>query len=196
MSVLSGRPAVIGVAALTALATAVTARQPWVRGTVDDAMVGGSLQEVTGQEAVTGFVALGLVVLAGAVAAAATRRLGRRVAAVVLLATGATMAVLVLGVLVDPDAVLGAGVAAVTGRTGTLEATAEATPWAYLGLVPAVGAILTGVLAWRGADRWPQPSAAYDRPDTERPGRRGERVATDWERLTSGEDPTTDRGTP
>ena len=196
MSTLSGRPATIGIAALTALGTAVAARQPWVRGTVDDAMIGGSLQEVTGQEAVTGFVALGLVVLAGAVAAAATRRLGRRVASVVLLAVGATMAVLVTGVILDPDTVLGTAAATVTGRTGTLAADAEATVWAYLALVPALGAMVTGVLAWRGVTRWPLPSAAYDRPDAERPGRRGERVATDWERLSGGEDPTTDRGSP
>jgi uncharacterized membrane protein (TIGR02234 family) len=196
MSALTGRPAVIGLAALTALGTAVTARQPWLRGSVDDAMIGGSLQEVTGQEAVTGFVALGLVVLAGAVAAAATRRLGRRVAAVVLLATGATMAVLVTGVLLDPDAVLGTAAAAVTGRTGTLEAAAEPTLWAYLALLPALGALVTGALAWRGVRNWPLPSAAYDRPDTERPGRRGERVASDWERLSEGDDPTTDPRTP
>ena len=166
MSALSGRPATIGIAALTALGTAVAARQPWVRGTVDDAMIGGSLQEVTGQEAVTGFVALGLVVLAGAVAAAATRRLGRRVASVVLLAAGATMAVLVTGVILDPDAVLGTATATVTGRTGTLAADAEATVWAYLALVPALGAMITGVLAWRGVTRWPLPSAAYDRHAT------------------------------
>ena len=66
MSALERRPAAIGIAALSALLTAVAARRPWVRGTVDDAMVGGSLQEATGEEAVTGFVALGLVILAGA----------------------------------------------------------------------------------------------------------------------------------
>ena len=196
MSAWTGRPATIGLAALTALGTAVAARQPWVRGTVDDAMIGGSLQEVTGQEAVTGFVALGLVVLAGAVAAAATRRVGRRVASVVLLVAGAVMGVLVTGVLLDPATVLGTSAATVTGRTGTLEASADATAWAYLALVPAIGAVLTGVLCWRGVTRWPLPSAAYDRPDADRPGGRGERVASDWERLSGGEDPTTDRGTP
>ena len=62
--------------------------------------------------------------------------------------------------------------------------------------ITGLGAMVTGVLAWRGVTRWPLPSAAYDRPDAERPGRRGERVATDWERLSGGEDPTTDRGSP
>lgn len=196
MSGPTGRPAVMAIAALTALGTAVTARQPWLRGTVDDAMIGGSTQEVAGQEAVTGFVALGLVVLAGAVAAAATRELGRRVSGAVLVVTGGVMGALVLGVILDPGGVLGAAAATSTGRTGTLTATAEPTTWAYLALGPVVGALLAGVLSWRGATRWPRPSAAYDRPDTERPGRRGERVASDWERLTGGEDPTTDRGTP
>ena len=58
---LAGSRSAIGIAALSALLTAVAVRRPWVRGTVDDAMVGGSLQEATGEEAVTGFVALGLV---------------------------------------------------------------------------------------------------------------------------------------
>lgn len=196
MSALTRRPAAIAIAALSALLAAITAGRPWVRGTVDDAMVGGSLQEATGQEAVTGFVALGLVVLAGAVAAAATRRIGRRVAAVILLVTALAMAGLVLRVLLDPGAVLGAIAAASTGRTGALSAAGQATVWAYLAILPGLGALGTAALAWRGARAWPEPSAAYDRPGTERPGRRGERVATDWDRLSEGEDPTTDRATP
>lgn len=196
MSRLTHRPATIAIAALSAVLSAVAAGRPWVRGTVDDTMVGGSLQEATGQEAVTGFVALGLVVLAGAVAAAATRRVGRRVAAGILLVTALTMAALVLRVVLDPSAVLGAIAASSTGRTGTLSATGEVTAWAFVALLPAVGALVTAVLAWRGARAWPEPSAAYDRPGTERPGRRGERVATDWDRLSEGEDPTTDGGTP
>lgn len=195
MSALTRRPAAILVATASALLATVTAPRPWVRGSVDDAMVGGSIQEVTGQEAVTGFVALGLVVLAGAVAAAATRRLGRRVSAVILLAAALGMAGLVLRVLLDPGAVLGASAAASTGRTGALSADAQATPWAYLALLPALGALLTGALAWRGARTWPEPSAAYDRPGSERPGRRGESVTTEWDRLSGGEDPTLDRGT-
>jgi uncharacterized membrane protein (TIGR02234 family) len=196
MSALTGRGGAIAVGALSALLTAVAARRPWVRGTVEDAMIGGSVQEATGQEAVTGFVALGLVVLAGAVAAAATRRMGRRVASVILLLTAVGMAALVLRVLLDPAQVLGTLAAASTGRTGTLAADAAATPWAFAALLPAVGAFVAAALAWRGATRWPLPSAAYDRPGAERPGRRGERVSTDWERLSSGEDPTTDRGGP
>lgn len=195
MSALERRPAAIGIAALSALLTAVAARRPWVRGTVDDAMVGGSLQEATGEEAVTGFVALGLVILAGAVAAAATRRLGRRVAAVLVLLASLGMAGLVLRVILDPGGVLGAITAASTGRTGALSASGETTVWAYVALLPVLGGLLTAALAWRGARSWPEPSAAYDRPGSERPGRRGERVATDWDRLSEGEDPTTDRGT-
>lgn len=196
MSRLTRRPAAIAIAALSALLTAVTAGRPWVRGTVDDAMVGGSLQEATGQEAVTGFVALGLVILAGAVAAAATRRLGRRVAAVILLLTSLGMAGLTLRVILAPEDVLGAITAASTGRTGTLAATADPTLWAYIALVAALGGLVTAALAWRGAWSWPEPSAAYDRPGAERPGRRGERVSSDWDRLSEGEDPTADRGTP
>lgn len=196
MSALTQRPATMLIAAASALMAAVCAGRPWVRGTVDDAVIGGSLQEATGQEAVTGFVALGLVFLAGAVAAAATRSLGRRVAAVILVLTALGMAALVLRVLLDPSGVLGSIAASRTGRTGVLSAQAQVTAWAVVALLPALGGLVTGVLAWRGARLWPQPSAAYDRPDAERPGHRGERVTSDWEQLSSGEDPTVDRGAP
>ena len=192
MSALTSRAGTIVIAGVSALIAAATAGRPWIQGTVDDAMIGGSLQEATGDQAVTGYVALGLVILAGAVAAAATRRVGRRIAAVILLLTALGLAALVLRVVLDPGAVLGSIAAANTGRTGTLTADADATSWAYLALLPALGALTTAVLAWRGVRAWPDPKAAYDRPGSERAGRRGERVASEWDRLTEGEDPTVD----
>lgn len=193
MTFLRGRPAAILIAGLTALLAVVLAGRPWITGTVDDAMIGGSVQTVTGAESVTGIVALGLVILAGAVAAAATRRLGRRVSAVFILLTAVGMAALVLRVIVDPSDILGSMAASATGRTGSLTADGAATVWAYLALVPPLLGVIVAALAWRGASAWPLPSSAYDRPDSERPGQRGERVTTDWERLTAGEDPTTSR---
>lgn len=193
MSFLTKRPGAILIAGLSTLLAAATAGRPWIQGTVDDAMIGGSLQDATGDEAVTGYVALGLVILAGAVAAAATRRIGRRLAALILLLTGLGLAALVLRVILDPGGVLGSIAAATTGRTGSLTAEASATVWAYLALLPALGALVTAALAWRGARAWPDPSAAYDRPGSERPGARGERVASDWDRLNEGDDPTADR---
>lgn len=193
MGFLARRPGAMLLAALAALLVIITASRPWVEGTVDDAMIGRSVQQVTGEQAVTGSVALGLVLLAGAVAAAATRRIGRRVAAVILLLTSLGLAALVLRVVLDPSGVLGSVAAATTGRTGSLTADATATGWAYLSLVPALLGLVVAFLAWRGATAWPQPSAAYDRPGEERAGSRGERVTSDWERLSEGEDPTADR---
>lgn len=192
MSFFTRRPGAILIGAVAALLTVIAAGRPWIEGTVDDAMIGGSLQQVTGDEAVTGIVALGLVLLAGAVAAAASRRIGRRIAAVILLLISLVMATLVLRVVIDPSGILGSIAAASTGRTGSLTALGEATAWAYLGLVPVAGGLLLAALAWRGATAWPQPSSAYDRPGAERPGQRGERVTTDWELLSEGEDPTAD----
>ncbi len=194
MSVLTRRAGAVLIGALAALLTVIAAGRPWIEGTVDDAMIGGSLQQVGGDEAVTGIVALGLVLLAGAVAAAATRTVGRRVAAVILLLTALFLGALVLRVIMDPSAILGSAAAADTGRTGSLTATGEATGWAYLALVPALLGLVLAALAGRGATAWPQPSSAYDRPETERPGKRGERVTSDWERLSEGEDPTADAG--
>lgn len=192
MSRLAGRPAAVLLGAVTALLTVIVAGRPWVVGTVDDAMIGGSRQEISGEQAVTGIVALGLVVLAGAVAAAATRRVGRRVSAVILFLISIGMAALVVRVLLDPDTILGSLTAAATGRTGSLTADGSATGWAYLALLPALLGLVVAALAWRGATAWPQPSSAYDRPDSERPGQQGQRVSTDWDRLTEGEDPTDD----
>lgn len=193
MNALTSRAGAIGIAAVSALTAAATAGRPWIQGTVDDAMIGGSVQEATGDQAVTGYVALGLVILAGAVAAAATRRIGRRIAAVILLVTAFGLAALVLRVVLDPGSVLGSIAAANTGRTGALTATATATSWAYIALLPALGGLIVAVLAWRGARAWPEPKAAYDRPGGERAGQRGERVTSEWDRLTEGEDPTVDR---
>lgn len=192
MGFLGRRPAAILIGAVAALLTVIAAGRTWIEGTVDDAMIGGSLQQVSGDEAVTGIVALGLVLLAGAVAAAATRRLGRRIAAVILLLISLVMAALVLRVVIDPSGILGSVAAGSTGRTGSLTADGAATAWAYLALVPAACGLLLAALAWRGATAWPQPPSAYDRPGAERPGQRGERVTTDWERLSEGEDPTAD----
>ena len=191
MSFFTRRPGAVLIGALGALLSVITAGRPWIEGTVDDAMIGGSLQQVTGDEAVTGIVALGLVLLAGAVAAAATRALGRRVAAVILLLVSVVLAALVLRVLIDPSGILGSIAAADTGRIGSLTATGQATGWAYVAIVPALCGLLLAAIAWRGATAWPQPSSAYDRPGAERPGQRGERVSSDWERLSEGEDPTT-----
>ena len=192
MSFLRSRPGTIVLAAVTALLAVILAGRPWITGTVDDAMIGGSLQSVTGTDAVTGLVALGLVILAGSVAAAATRSVGRRVAAVFVLLTSLGMAALVVRVLLDPSGILGAMTASATGRTGSLTADGAATVWPYLALVPPLLGLVVAALAWRGATAWPLPSSAYDRPGSERPGQRGERVATDWELLSEGEDPTTD----
>ena len=48
MSFFTRRPGVILLAAVSALLAIILAGRPWVTGTVDDAMSGGSLQEVTG----------------------------------------------------------------------------------------------------------------------------------------------------
>ena len=60
MNALTSRAGAIGIAAVSALTAAATAGRPWIQGTVDDAMIGGSVQEATGDQAVTGYVALGL----------------------------------------------------------------------------------------------------------------------------------------
>lgn len=105
-------------------------------------------------------------------------------------------AALATWVLADPSGRLGPLAATAVGRTGTLPVTAHVTGWAWTGLLAAYGLLGTSLLGALGVRRWPGPTSRYDAPvarsgsDAGRARLRGERVATEWDRLTAGEDPT------
>jgi hypothetical protein len=54
--------------------------------------------------------------------------------------------------------------------------------------VAALALVVAGVLGLLGAPRWRGLGARYEVPEGQ--GARGQRVASDWDRLDAGEDPT------
>ncbi len=183
----------------------VSGSQTWVSGTVDDAVLGSSRVTGSGSDVASGVVALALAGAAAAIAATTSGRVVRRVVIVVLALAALGSGVLVARVVADPSGVLGAVAARSTGRTGSIETHATVTPWPFIAATGALLLLCTAVAAWLGSRRWRGLSARYDAPaapaapgrdgptsrGTDARGSRGERVASDWERLSAGEDPTT-----
>ena len=97
-------------------------------------------------------------------------------------------------VLLDPEGVLGPVAASRVGRTGSVETVADADDLA-LGRrcwpAPSRCVGLAGALV--GMRRWGGPARRYEVPEGSAAvaaGPRGERVASDWDELSAGRDPT------
>ena len=185
-----------GVVVLLALVGAglllVSGFRPWVTGAVDD-VLGATRISATGAEVAPGLSAVALAIAAAAIAMVAAGRIARAVAAVAWALCIAVAAVLAGRVLLDPEGVLGPVAASRVGRTGSVETVAEATGWPWVALL-ACGIALVGLVgALVGMRRWGGPSRRYEVPDaaaTDAAGPRGERVASDWDELSAGRDPT------
>jgi uncharacterized membrane protein (TIGR02234 family) len=168
----------------------VSGSRTWVSGTVDDAVLGASRITGTGTEVASGVVALALAALAAAIASTTSGPVVRRVTLVLLLLAALGELAFVGRVLLDPSGVLGSVAAASTGRTGTIETRASATAWPWIALGAAVVLVACAVGGWLGSGRWQGLGARYESPGSDRAGARGQRVASDWDRLDAGEDPT------
>ena len=100
--------------------------------------------------------------------------------------------ILTVRVLRDPEAVLGPVAASRVGRTGSIENVADPTVWPWVALAACAVALLGLVGAVRGLRVWGGPSSRYEVADAGGPvaGPRGERVASAWDELSAGRDPT------
>ena len=161
----------------------------WVTGTVDDPVLGSSRILGTGSELATGVVALALVAAAAALASATSGPVVRRLTLAVLALTGVGVAFVATRVALDPEQALGAVAARSLGRTGTIETNASATSWPWIAVVASVLLVLAAVAGWFGASSWRGLGARYEAPGAAA-GPRGQRVASDWDRLDAGDDPT------
>ena len=126
------------------------------------------LAHVKGSKVVSGAQALGLVGLAGVVALAATRRWGRVVVGVLVLASGA-------------------GIVVAVGRA---RVPSGAWGWASLTILGGVLLALSGALVTVRGAHWEALSSSYEPPAA----RAEEPPSTDkgaWDALDRGEDPTT-----
>ncbi|GAA2163210.1 Trp biosynthesis-associated membrane protein [Pedococcus bigeumensis] len=161
----------------------------WANGTVDDAVLGASRISGTGTEVASGVVALALVGAAAALASATGGVVVRRITLGVLALAGVAESVVAARVALAPEDPLGAIAAKAAGRTGSIETHATITAWPWLCVVAGVLLVLASVAGWLGAARWRGLGARYEAPTTSA-GARGQRVATDWDRLDAGDDPT------
>ncbi len=165
--------------------------RPWVTGAVDDAVLGATRVSATGAEVAPGLSALALVLAAAAVAVVATGRVARVVALLAWAAVLAGAVVLAVRVIADPAGVLGPVAASRVGRTGSVESVAHPTawPWVALGALALATVALVGAVA--GTRRWGGLSRRYEVPAEDHVGGpRGERVASAWDELSAGRDPT------
>ena len=138
----------------------------------------------TGTDLVPGLSALGLVGLAGVVALAATRRVGRTLVGLVLLATGA-------GVLAAVLSASGEVLAEeLPGQPG--EAVAHLTGWSFVTAAGGVLLLAAGALTVVRGRSWPALGQRYEAP-TGGPAAASRQEPTErglWEALDRGEDPT------
>lgn len=189
---MSSKRTVLLLTVVAALILLVASFRPWVSGSSSDPVLAGTPLSASGSQAIPGLLSLAMALPAAGVAAATTGVWPRRIAllgyAVVLGVVGA----LVVRALLSPAGVLEPVAASSAGRTGDLPVEAAVTIWPWIALV----GVLVGALAWVGAVRgqrdWGGLGRRYAAPDTDRAGSRGERVSSDWDRLSVGEDPTLD----
>ena len=189
---LSSKGGVVLLALLGAGLLLVSAFRPWVTGSVDD-VLGATRLVATGAEVAPGLSALALAVAAAAIAMVAAGRIARVVAVVAYAGCVAVAVVLAVRVLVDPQAVLGPVAASRVGRTGSVETVADATIWPWVALLACAISLVGLGGALVGMRRWGGPTRRYEVRDGATgvaAGPRGERVASDWDELSSGRDPT------
>ena len=192
MSRLSSKGVVALLALLGAGGLLVSGFRPWVTGAVDDAVLGATRISATGAQVAPGLSAVALSIAAAAIAAVAAGRFARVVALVAYAASVVIAVVLTVRVLRDPEAVLGPVAASRVGRTGSIENVADPTVWPWVALVACAVALLGLVGAVLGLRVWGGPSSRYEVADAGAPvaGPRGERVASAWDELSAGRDPT------
>ncbi|MCW2599028.1 MAG: Trp biosynthesis associated, transrane protein Oprn/Chp [Frankiales bacterium] len=145
---------------------------------------------VNGAKLASGAQALGYVGLAGVVALAATKRWGRLVVGVLVLAAGVGIVVDVATALSDGLERRGLSVACAGGARNCVGAVSSSQPgWGWLTLAGGVVLALSGLLVAVRGRRWAALSSSYDVPAA----RAEQPPATDkgvWDALDRGEDPT------
>jgi uncharacterized membrane protein (TIGR02234 family) len=168
----------------------VSGSRTWITGTVNDPVLGASRVAGDGGQVASGVVALALVAGAAALASTTAGAVLRRVTLAVLTLAALGEGALVARVIASPASALGAVAARATGRTGEVETHATLTVWPWLCLLAALVLLVAAACGWAGASTWRGLGARYETPGATATGARGQRVASDWDRLDAGDDPT------
>jgi uncharacterized membrane protein (TIGR02234 family) len=191
------RLAVLALAVVGAALALLTAARPWLDVTVKDPLVGSGRLYPDGRDVAALVPAAALVALAASVSAVTMRRIGRQVAALLLVAAGGAIASAAVSVIAGPSGSAEEAVRQATGRTGGLGAvTATATSWPWLAVLAAGPVVLAGAMTVVRGRTWSGLSARYEAPGeaSEPSDRSNGAVATEpdvaWDALSRGEDPT------
>lgn len=158
----------------------------WVTGSVADAVLQRAEVRVGGSSAAPVVTAGALVGAAAVIALLTAGRVPRSIASVLAALAGVLAIYGTLRVITDPEGAIRDHAAGSTGHTGDAVAHGALTFWPWVGVLGAVLLILTGVLGFLGGRRWSGLSSRYDAPASRT------RTVSAWDRLSEGEDPTTD----
>ena len=196
MNLLTRKVVVVLLTVAAGIVLLAAGRAEWIAGTVDG-VAGPARASAPGAEAAPGLAGLALVAMASAIAATTSGRIIRWVCWVILAAVAAGVLALSLRSILDAPSVLGSVAASRSGVTGALEATASATVWPWVAVLAAVVLLVACVGGIIGGRRWGGLGRKYERPsgdpqDHQVSGGRGERVDSDWDRVTLGDDPSVD----
>ncbi|MFD1859986.1 hypothetical protein EHW97_11925 [Aeromicrobium camelliae] len=181
-------PAVLALVAGGGL-TFVTMRQTWASTTLTASGLPDDRLTVTGAEAMPVVSALGLVLLASALAVLAGSARVRRVLGVLVLVVAAgSLAWVALGSGAAIDGALGDAVRESASFTGTNHPEAhDVTMWRFATLACLALAALAGLVIARFAPLWPTMSSRYEAPGA-RPA--GTDESDMWKAFDEGRDPT------
>jgi uncharacterized membrane protein (TIGR02234 family) len=193
---LTRKPVVVLLAIAAGIVLLAAGRADWITGTVDG-VAGPVRSSATGSEAAPGLAGIALVAMAAAIAATTSGRIARWICLAVLGLVAAGVVALSLRAVLDAPAVLGSVAATHSGGTGALEATGSATTWPWVAVVAAGLLAISCIGGVVGGRRWGGLGGKYERPGGDPDagdvsGARGERVASDWDRVTLGDDPSVD----
>lgn len=195
MKTMTRKPVVVLLAITAGIILLAAGRADWIVGTVDG-VTGPVPASAVGTEAAPGLAGLALVAMAAAVAATTSGRIGRWVSILALVGVGAGVIALALRAVLSAPTVLGSVAATTSGATGTLEATGAATTWPWVAVLAGVLLIVTAAGAVAGGRHWGALGGRYERPGNDEGthvgGDRGERLDSDWDRVTRGDDPSVD----
>lgn len=199
INTLTSKRVVLVLMLVSASVILVSGSREWAWGSAGDAVLGASVLHGRGSDIAPGALAAALVGLASAVAAATAGTVVRVIAAWSAMLAAVLGAVVIISILADPGAALGALAATGTGRSGSVAALGQAGSWAWVALSATLVMGIGGLFALVGASRWNGLSNRYDPPvagqtaqtsQLSSTGDLGRRRELEWDQLSRGEDPT------
>jgi len=169
---------------------------PWVRGSAN--IPGAALEQISssGGQAAPLVPAVGLVLLAAAVALALARKIGTIITCLITALAGVATTVASVVVLNDPGAAMTSQVTEVTAIVLPTEAIHDVGITIWVAAASVFGVVIVGIAAliWRAAPGW-QTDTRHEKVT---PSASGQAVAGDeeirdadlWDLLSDGQDPT------